>query len=94
MDPPFTVNILRDPLPSSFKLPQFKSFDGMIKSIDHLEAFRTVMLLHGALDTILCWAFPSTLRGTARYWYSMLLSGTISSFNQWSQNFVAHFISS
>ena len=53
-----------------------------------------MMLLHGAPDVILCRAFPSTLKGAVRNWYSMLKSGTIFSFDQMSHQFVAHFVNS
>ena len=53
-----------------------------------------MMLLHGAPDAILCRAFPSTLKGAARNWYSALKPGTIFSFDQMSHQFVAHFVSS
>ena len=65
-DPPFSQMIMQEPIPSNFKLPQFESYDGTSNLVDHLEAFRTMMLLHGALDAILCRAFSSILKGAAR----------------------------
>ncbi|XP_014679194.1 PREDICTED: uncharacterized protein LOC106819047 [Priapulus caudatus] len=85
---------MQELIPPNFKLSQFESYDGTSDPVDHLEAFRTMMLLHGAPDTILCRAFPSTLKGAARNWYSTLKSGTIFSFDQMSHQFVAHFVSS
>ena len=93
-DPPFSQMIMQEPIPPNFKLPQFESYDGTSDPVDHLEAFRTMMLLHGAPDAILCRAFPSTLKGAARNWYSALKPGTIFSFDQMSHQFVAHFVSS
>ena len=86
--------IMQEPIPPNFKLPQFESYDRTSDPVDHLEAFRTMMLLHDAPDAILCRAFPSTLKGTARNWYSTLKLGTIYSFDQMSHQFVAHFVSS
>ena len=60
-DPPFSQMIMQEPIPPNFKLPQFESYDGTLDPVDHLEAFRTMMLLHGVPDAILCRAFPSTL---------------------------------
>ena len=80
-DPPFSQMIMQEPIPPNFKLPQFKSYDGTSDLIDHLEAFQTMMLLHGASDAILCRAFPSTLKGAAKNWYLALKSGTIFSFD-------------
>ena len=93
-DPPFSQKIMQEQVPPNFKLPHFESYDGTTDPVDHLEAFRTTMLLHGAPDAILCRAFPSTLKGAARNWYSALKPGTILSFDQMSQQFAAHFVSS
>ena len=93
-DLPFSQKIMQEPVPPNFKLPQFESYDGTTDPVDHLEAFRMTMLLHGAPDTILCRAFPSTLKGAVRNWYSMVKPSTILSFDQMSQQFAAHFVSS
>ena len=86
--------IMQEPIPPNFKLPQFESYDGTSDPIDYLEVFRMMMLLHGTPDAILCRAFPSTLKGATRNWYSTLKSGIIFSFDQMSHQFVAYFVSS
>ena len=91
-DPPFSQKIMQESIPSNFKLSQFESYDGISDPIDHLKVFQTMMLLD-ALDAILCRAFPSTLKGAVRNWYSTLKLGTIFSFDQISHQFMAHFIS-
>ena len=53
-DHPFSQMIMQEPIPPNFKLSQFESYDGTLDPIDHLEAFRTMMLLHDTPDTILC----------------------------------------
>ena len=65
-DLPFSQRIMQESIPSNFKLPQFESHDWTSDLVDHLEAFQTMMLLHGASDVILCRAFLSTLKGAAR----------------------------
>ena len=65
-DPPFSQMIMQEPIPLNFKLPQFESYDGTSDPVDHLEAFQTMMLLHGMPDAILYRAFPSTLKGVVR----------------------------
>ena len=65
-DPPFSQMIMQELIPPNFKLPQFESYEGTLDPIDHLEAFRTMMLLHGVPDAILCRAFLSTLKGATR----------------------------
>ena len=62
----FFKKIMQEPIPSNFKLPQFESYDGTSDPVDHVEAFRIMMLLHGAPDVILCQAFPSTLKEAAK----------------------------
>ena len=93
-DPPFSQKIMQEPVPPTFELPQLESYDGTSDPVDHLGAFRAMMLLHGASDAVLCRAFPSTLKGAARNWYSALKPNTIFSFDQMSSRFAAHFISS
>ena len=93
-NPPFSQKIMQELTPPNFKLSKFESYDGTSDPVDHLEAFRTMMLLHGAPDAILCQAFLSTLTGAARNWYLTLKLGTIFSFDLMSHQFVAHFVSS
>ena len=66
IDPSFSIGIMQEPILSNFKLSQFESYDGTTDPIDHLKAFQIMMLLHVILDTILCRAFPSTLKEAAR----------------------------
>lgn len=66
-DPPFDTKIMQVLLPRHFKIPQLESYDGTTDLANHLVSFWATMLLHGVLDHILCRAFPSTLKGVARY---------------------------
>ena len=54
----FTSKIMEQPIPPRFKMPQTKLYDGSADPLDHLEAFKALMLLHGANDGMLCRAFP------------------------------------
>ena len=63
--PPFVSRIVWEPLPLHFRLPQLEVYDGITDPINYLETFKMAMLLQGALDIILCRAFPPTLKGTA-----------------------------
>ena len=60
--------------------------------MDHLESFKTLMHLQGILDEIMCRAFPTTLKGLARIWFSRLTPNFISSFKELSAQFASHFI--
>ena len=50
------------------------------------------MRLQGVLDEIMCRAFPTNLRGSARVWFNQLETGSINTFAQLSQAFIDNFI--
>ncbi|XP_077234682.1 uncharacterized protein LOC143876885 [Tasmannia lanceolata] len=68
---PFTDDVMSAPAPMGFKMPAIPQYDGTTDPVDHLETFRTLMLLHGASDGFLCRAFPTTLTGAARDWEAL-----------------------
>ena len=43
-------------------------------------------------NEVMCKAFPTTLNGAARVWFSKIPLGTIADFEQLSKSFVHHFI--
>ena len=49
------------------------------------------MLLQMTPDEAMCKAFPTTLKGAARVWFSKISSRTIADFEQLSKGFVRHF---
>ncbi|XP_077248406.1 uncharacterized protein LOC143888016 [Tasmannia lanceolata] len=75
-------------------MPPVPQYDETTDPVDHLETFRTMMLLHGASDGFLCRAFPTTLTGAARGWYSQIKSNSISNFDDFGDDLVRHFMSS
>ena len=64
--PAFTSKIMEQIVPPRLKMPQTELYDGSTDPLDHLEAFKALMLLHGANDGTLCRAFPVTLRKAIR----------------------------
>ena len=92
MDSLFTTEVLNQPLPSKFCLPQLESYDDSKDPLDHIESFKALMLLQMTLDEVMCRAFPTTLKGVARVWFSKIPLGTIVDFEQLSKGFVRHFI--
>ena len=53
IDPLFTQKIMSEPLPSQFKIPQLEPYDETADLMDHLENFKSLMLLQEAIDVIL-----------------------------------------
>lgn len=84
-DHPFTPKVMDQPLPEKFKLPQMEMFNDSKDLLDHLEAYKTHMNLQAALDKIMCWAFPMTINGSVRVWFSRLKSDSIPTFTELSQ---------
>ena len=73
-------------------MPQIDSYDRVKDPLDHLETFKTLMHLQGAVDEIMCRAFPTMLKGPARVWFNRLTLNFISTFKELSAQFTAHFI--
>ncbi|GLT87387.1 hypothetical protein SLE2022_054730 [Rubroshorea leprosula] len=55
---PLNTNIIQEPYPSGFKMPQFESYDGTKDLDDHLHAFYSVMQAQNASDALMCKIFP------------------------------------
>ena len=91
-DSPFIASINSFPLLHKFRMPQIDSYDGVKDPLDHLEPFKTMMHLQGVANEIMCRAFPRTLKGAARIWFSQLTPNTVSTFKELSTQFTAHFI--
>ena len=92
MDLPFTTEVLNRPLPPKFHLPQLESYNGFKDPLDHIESFKTLMLLQMTLDEVMCRAFPTTLKRATKVWSSKIPPGIITDFEQLSKGFVRHFI--
>ena len=89
---PFTTKVLNRPLPLKFCLLQLEPYDSSKDPLDHIESFKTLMLLQMTLDEVMCRAFPTTLKGAARVWFNKILPRTIVDFEQLSKGFIRHFI--
>ena len=92
MDSPFTASINGHPLPPKFKMPSLDSYDGARDPFDHIATLKTTMHLQGVPDEIMCKAFPTTLKGPARVWFSKIPLNTVSPFEELSKLFVNDFI--
>ena len=66
----FTTFVNSFPLPQKFRMSQIESYDKAKDPLDHLETFKTLMHLQGVSNEIMCRAFPITLKGPVRIWFS------------------------
>ena len=83
-DSPFTISVNSFHLPQKFRMPQIESYDGVKYPLDHLETFKTLIHLQGVPDEIMCRAFPTTLKGPARIWFSKLTPNSVNTFKELS----------
>ena len=91
-DSPFTIPVNSCPLPQKFRMPQIESYNRVKDPLNHLETFKTLMHLQGVPNEIMCRAFPTTLNGVARIWFSRLTPNSINTFKELSAQFTLHFI--
>ena len=92
IDSPFTASIISFPLLPKFHMSQVESYNGSKDLPDYLESFKTMMHLQGVADEIMCRAFPTTLKGSTKIWFSRLILNSISTFKELSAQFATHFI--
>ena len=91
-DSPFTTSVNFFPLPHKFRMPHIDSYDGVKDLLNHLETFKTLMHLQGVANEIMCRAFPTTLKGATRIWFSQLTPNSVSIFKELSAPSTMHFI--
>ncbi|XP_057493152.1 uncharacterized protein LOC130778639 [Actinidia eriantha] len=85
---------MRARVSSRFKLPtQLGVHEGKTDPMDHLDSYKSLMSLQCCSDEVICKAFSTTLKGSARSWFRKLPSGTIDSFGDLSRLIVTNFMS-
>ncbi|GKV20170.1 hypothetical protein SLEP1_g30327 [Rubroshorea leprosula] len=90
---PLNTNIILEPYPVGFRIPQLETYDGTKDPDDHLHAFYSCMQAQNASDALMCKIFPSTLRGNARTWYYSLPPRSINSYTELASAFATKFSS-
>ncbi|GKV19473.1 hypothetical protein SLEP1_g29732 [Rubroshorea leprosula] len=91
---PFSDEIIKEPMPPSFKPPQLTQYDGTQDLIEHMRSYKLAMMIYGASDALLCRVFPFTLKKAAQTWYFKLKAKSINSFEQLERCFIDHFTAS
>ena len=91
-DSSFTALINGHLFPLKFKMPSLDSYDGTHDPFNHIATFKITMHLQGVSDEIMCRAFPTTLKGPARVWFSNIPPNSVSCFKELSKLFVNNFI--
>ncbi|XP_057719180.1 uncharacterized protein LOC130933569 [Arachis stenosperma] len=92
---PFTEEVMSFELPKRFTLPlTLTPYDGLGDPKKFIKKFRSIMIVNGASDTVLCRCFPNYLDGPALDWLCALPAGSISRFHQLAKLFEKHFAGS
>ncbi|XP_072052157.1 uncharacterized protein [Arachis hypogaea] len=92
---PFTEEVMNFELPKRFTLPlTLTPYDGLGDPRKFLKKFRSIMIVNGASDIVLCRCFPNYLDGPALDWLCALPAGSISRFHQLAKLFEDHFAGS
>ncbi|XP_073138437.1 uncharacterized protein [Henckelia pumila] len=91
---PFSLAILEEELPDSFKKPSVGEYDGSTDPEEHMGRFENASLLHQYSDGIKCRVFLSTLVKSAQLWFNILKPSSIRFFDDFSVVFMHQFASS
>lgn len=77
---------------SKLKLPVVEPYYGKIDPREPKETFIMSMQLHGVTNQILCGAFPTTPKETAKEWYHQLPPDSAKTFNELAKLFCGYFM--
>jgi hypothetical protein len=88
---PFSKRVRAYAMPDKFKMPRVEKYNGSGDPKVHLEAFQEHLILYGTPYEIACRAFPLTLTGVAKDWFTKLPPKSVDSFKELGYQFLAQF---
>ena len=91
---PFTAQILAEVCTGNFKLPNLSPYDGKADPAYHIQHYETWMTMQGVAPGAMCQAFSLTLAGPGFEWFKNLRPGSIRSFKDLKDMFLARFATS
>jgi hypothetical protein len=89
---PFTEWVKAYPMPDKFKMPRIEKYDKSRDPQAHLKAFQEHIILHGTPDEIACRAFPLTLKGVAKGWFTKFSLKLVGTFKELGRLFLTQFL--
>ena len=89
---PFGREIEEMDPPEKFVPPRFTLYDGKTDPRSHVSHVRQMMALWNHMDALMCRVFPSSLGDLGLKWFDKLPPGSVESFYQLTESFIARFI--
>ena len=77
--------------PGKFVPLRFTLYDRKSDLRSHVSHVRQMMALWNHMVPLMCWVFPSSLGNLGLKWFDKLPAGSIKSFHQLTESFVARF---
>jgi hypothetical protein len=88
---PFDRSITTVPFPKHFETPKFDKYRGKGDPVSHVKEFYMACQEVAYSDNFLMRLFPKSLGGTALEWFYKIPYGTVSTFAELSEKFVAQY---
>ena len=87
----FSQALLDAEMPQNFLMPKFQEFSGSENPRDHISAFSNALQFYSRDGNVFARAFPLSLTGNARTWFTKLPQGSIDSWDSLIRKFMTKF---